>query len=361
MLKPLVAGIAAALCLVAVAQAQTCKLPDIAGVVPMQPVPASDLMTVPVGINGAPRKFLLDVSMEPTQISQATVTELHIPEAAKLTEALSLTLAAGGNADAYDQTLVHMFDSEMHVPVYDARSGFGGGAKRSAVNIASFTIGDSELKNRQFLIALDPDMGRVEPWDGLMTGDFLRNYDVELDFKDKHITYLTPNTCTDPNQVVFWSHTIVGIVPMAIAPDGHIQVQVNAMGHVIDAEIDTSSAHSVMRRGVAEQTLGLQPGTPQMVLIDGVKDGEGEPVYQALFTRISFAQGIEVVNFPVQVQTNSMIRNPERRALTGSRAQFNDVKIPALTIGMDVLRQLHIYAVYKQNRLYVTPADKPKP
>jgi hypothetical protein len=360
MIKQLLAGFTITLCLDAAAQAQTCALPDIAGTVALEPVPASDLMTVPVTLNGTPKKFLFDVSMEPTQISQAAVTALGLPQTTKLTEALSLSLNAGGNADAYSQTLGSMFDTQMHVPVTDARSGAGSGALRSGVTVSEFTIGDSTIKNRQFPVALDPDMGKSEPYDGLMTGDFLRNYDVEMDFTGKRISYLTPTSCTDPNQVVFWSHTIVGIVPMAIAPDGHLQVQVNAQGHILNAEIDTSSARSVMRRGVAEQILGLSPGK-DMVLVDDLKDGLGEAVYRTIFSRMTFAAGVELINFPVQIQTNSMIRNPDRRAATGSRAQFNDVKIPDLTIGMDVLKQLHLYAVYKQNKIYVTPADAKAP
>ena len=317
MLRPWLAGFGIALCAGNVAQAQTCALPDIAEVVALEPVPGSDLMTVPVGINGTPKKFLFDLGLQPSQISQAAVTELHLAQATKLTEALSLDLSGGGNADAVNATLGHLFDTQMHVPVSDARSGFGSGAARTAVDVSAFTIGGSTLKNRQFPVALDTEMGKSEPYDGLMTGSFLRNYDVEMDFAGKQVTYLTSNSCTDPNQVAFWSHTIVGVVPMAIAPDGHIQVQVNAQGHVINAEIDTSSAHSVMRRGVAEQALGLSPDTVEMTPIAGLKDGEGEPVYSHVFSKIAFAEGIEVSNFAVQIQTNSMIRNADRRASHG--------------------------------------------
>ena len=32
---------------------------------------------------------------------------------------------------------------------------------------------------------------------------------------------------------------------------------------------------------------------------------------------------------------------------------------PVLTIGMDVLRKLHIYMAFKENKLYLTPASAP--
>ena len=41
-----------------------------------------------------------------------------------------------------------------------------------------------------------------------------------------------------------------------------------------------------------------------------------------------------------------------------SRAQFkNAPRIPALTLGMDVLRQLHLYVVYDQGNIYMTSAE----
>ena len=77
----------------------------------------------------------------------------------------------------------------------------------------------------------------------------------------KQINYLTPTQCTDPNQVVFWSHSAVAVIPMTMA-DGKIQVPVTIEGHQVDAVIDTSSARTVMRRDIAELTLGSKADTP---------------------------------------------------------------------------------------------------
>ena len=40
--------------------------------------------------------------------------------------------------------------------------------------------------------------------------------------------------------------------------------------------------------------------------------------------------------------------------MLGSRAQSSDARIPDLTLGMDVLHQLHLYVVFGQKNLYVT-------
>ena len=55
---------------------------------------------------------------------------------------------------------------------------------------------------------------------------------------------------------------------------------------------------------------------------------------------------------------NGMTHNLHREAVLGSRAQFKaDPRIPALTLGMDVLRQLHLYVVYGQKNIYMTAAE----
>jgi len=43
--------------------------------------------------------------------------------------------------------------------------------------------------------------------------------------------------------------------------------------------------------------------------------------------------------------------------MLGSWARSADARIPDLTLGMDVLRQLHLYVVYGQKNLYVTSAQ----
>ena len=55
---------------------ERCALPAIAASTELKEIPASDLVTVPVEINGKPKQFLLDIGTDPTEISQATVKEI---------------------------------------------------------------------------------------------------------------------------------------------------------------------------------------------------------------------------------------------------------------------------------------------
>jgi hypothetical protein len=245
------------------------------------------------------------------------------------------------------------------VALFDVKSSRSAEDYRPHVRIASFTVGDATGRNLAFVVAKDPEMGKTKPYDGLITGDFSRQYDVALDFVQNKLDYLTPTNCTDPDQVAYWPHAAVAIIPMTNL-DGKIQVEVSIQGQAIPAVIDTSSPHTVMRRDVAELLFGLKADTPDMAPDGDVRDGTGQQVYRHTFSQISFPGGVTAYSVPALIQTNSMIRNPNRTPILGSRAQFivdPRQRIPSLTLGMDVLHQLHLYIAYGQRKLYVTSAE----
>jgi hypothetical protein len=345
MCKQIFAAFVALLGFNAAASAQTCPLPAIADSVALKQLPGSDLMTVPVEINGKPKQFLLDIGTNPTEISEVAAGELALPEIAKA----STPLQYGGG------TIMAGTGAGMSVPLLDVRHNSGRDAMRARVNVDTFTIGAATTRHMQFLVADDKEMGKSEPYDGLMTGDFFKQYDVELDFGGRQINYLTATKCTDPNLVAYWSHFAVAVIPMTLL-DGKIHVQVSIEGHVVDAVLDTSLARTVMRRDIAELILDYKAGTAAMAPAADLKDAMGQQVYGHTFSQISFAGGVAAANVPVLIQTNSMIHDARTDPVLGSRAQSADPRIPDLTLGMDVLHQLHMYVVFGQKNLYVTSA-----
>ncbi len=332
------------------AQTRTCTLPSVADSVELKQVPGSDLMTVPVEINGKPKQFLLDIGTNPTKVSQATVKELGLPENARLS---STILSAG---TGFSGNMAGPGLGSTQTPVYDVKGNQDPYAMRTRVRIGAFTIGTATAHNMQLMVANDGEIGRSAPYDGLLTNDFFKQYDVELDFRGKAVNYLTPTQCRDPNQVVFWSHSEVGVIPMTLL-DGKIQVPVTIEGHLVQATIDTSSARSVMRRDIAELTLGYKANMPGVAPAGDLKDGMGQPVYAHTFSQIAFSGGVMAVNVPVLIQTNGMLRDADGELVLGSKARSTDARIPDFTLGMDVLHQLHLYVVNGQNTIYVTSAE----
>lgn len=342
-----------------IAAAETCTLPSIADTATLEAVPGTDLMTVPVTINGASKHFLLDIGTDPTEVSQATVTQLGLPERQKQGE----TIGAGGTnmsglTSVGNPNLSALTNGGLgNVSVYDVRDKQGSGALNNPVRISSFAIGGAKSSSMVFLVANDAQMGSPsEPYDGLLTGDFFKQYDVELDFRGKQINWLTPTKCTDPEQVVFWSHSVVAAIPMTIQ-GGKIQVPVMVAGHQINAVIDTSSSRTMMRRDIAELILGLKPDSPDMKPEGNLTDGKGQPVYVHTFSEISFTGGVTANNVPALILTNSLIHQINSEMILGSWARSADATIPDLALGMDVLHQLHMYVVPGQGKIYVTSAQ----
>ena len=94
----------------AAAAAESCSLPSLADTVELKPLPGSDLMTVPVEVNGRPKQFLLDIGTNPTEISEAAAAELALQNAKAVTP-----LEYGGG------DIMAATGSGISVPVVDAR------------------------------------------------------------------------------------------------------------------------------------------------------------------------------------------------------------------------------------------------
>jgi hypothetical protein len=334
---------------------QTCTLPEIADTAPLEQVPGSNLMTVPVAINGTTKQFLLDFGLKkPTAVSPALMADLGLPENSKNIGSTGGPTTFGGVGANGGRDFSGGFSALGDLPVYDVDSGMGSGALNTNVRVGSFGIGNATGHQLQFMVAQKGVIGRSAPYDGFLTGNFFRQYDAELDFTGKKITWLTPTNCTDPNQVVFWAHSGVAIIPVKLADDGRLSMTAMVRGHVINAEIDTSSAHTVMRRDIADLYVGLK-ADKDMVPLGDLKDGMGMQIFVSNFPEIVFAGGaVMASNLPVLIQDYSMRPALDREPVLGRRDPTE--RIPDLAIGMDVLKHLHMYVVPGQGRVYVTSA-----
>jgi hypothetical protein len=319
-----------------------CGPPVLADKAALKPVAGSHLMTVPVEINGTPKQFLLGLGSEPDEIAQSAADELNLARADR--GPVSNAMGLQGSQLQFQPRFV------------DVR-GAAAKSNPSRVRVSSFTIGQATLPGMQFLISSDRDLGRSKPYDGILTASGFRHYDIALDFAGGTLSFLEPSACADANRIVPWPHAAVAVIPVTLA-GGKISVPVTIEGRRIDAVLDTGSDHSVMRRAVAERLFGFKAGTPDMMADPDLRDGAGERVWRHTFPQIAL-EGVVAGNVPVLIQTNSMVRKARRAATTGSRLQSDEdagETIPDLTLGMDVLGQLHLYVAFGQNRIYATPA-----
>lgn len=322
-----------------------CAPPKIAGKpMALTELPGTNLVTVPVEIDGAPKQFLLDIGTEPDRVAETTVAALHLPEVDQST---------ASNAMAGLNTPFQFRSTFVDVKGATASTG---AVYRTYVRVASFAVAGATVDNVELPIANGRAMSKSGTYDGLFTASLFPQYDINFDFGGKQLNFVDTTSCTDPNLVAYWPHQVVAVIPMAIMK-GKISVPVSIDGHPINAVIDTSSNFTVMRRDVAERALGL--GSKDMTPDGDREDGMGMTIYVHTFPEIAFG-GVIANNVPVRIQSNSMVRNLNRTPVLGQRATFTtdpNNRIPDLALGMDVLHQLHLYAAFGENKLYVTPAE----
>jgi len=203
------------------------------------------------------------------------------------------------------------------------------------VNVEDVRIGHMHADKFLFMVA--PDR-LLDDTDGLLGADIMSNYDIDLDFAHAKLNIFSQDHC--PGDVVYWTQQGFGVVPMRLDADGHIKVRVTIDGKTLDAIVDTGADKTTMSLATAKSLFGLDEKSPGItkranIYING---GPALPTYHYPFASLAFA--------------DISVQHPDIDILDES----NDMEAPLL-IGINVLRQLHVYIAYREQMLYVTPAE----
>ena len=174
-------------------------------------------------------------------------------------------------------------------------------------------------------------------WDQLLTGDtygllggnVLNRYDLDIDFVHEKLNLFSPDHC--PGRVVYWADSW-SQVPITVKDGWHVVIPVTLDGKTIQATVDTGAAQTVMTVEHAQDLFGWPDKS-------ALKSGAHGEVYYP-FSSLKFG-GIEVL-YP------SVALLPKSSVTAGA---------PELLLGANVLRQLHLYIAYKEKMLYLTPAE----
>jgi hypothetical protein len=334
--------------LIVAAAAIACAAPAYAeGCGPLKRISSIDLMplgggrmAVPVTINGEPKKLLLSTAGDFTTLNAALVKEL--------------------NLEALTTRRVKLIDS-------------AGNASQMYVHAKSFQIGTLEGKDFPFLITPDPIVGESAAFDGAMAADLMAHYDVELDFAAGKMNFFSQDHC--PGRVVYWPASAVAIVPFqerAPIPGGlgnqpgrfsthddfHIRVPVTVDGKSFLATINTASPRSTMTAAAAKYKFGITADSPDSVPLGLVDRDPRQKTFGRTFSSLTL-DGVTVTNPHFAILPDlAGSKDPYNSLQPGSRTQHVDEGLFSdITIGMDVLRRLHIYVAFDERKLYITPAS----
>jgi hypothetical protein len=292
----------------------------------------SGVASIPVTINGSPRKLEFDTAGGRSVLSEGALDSLGLH-------------AVSGNQKLLDRA---------------------GNASQLSVTLDSFIIGGMEAKNIVFQISPNPNFGGNPqlPVDGTLANDVMENYDLDLDYAGGKVSYFTPDHCdghvvywtTSPASAVPFRHTLPGV---RNPNDTHFYFHVTLDGKDLLAALSTGSPRTQMSALTADADYDVREDTKGTVPMGTMAEHK---VFGYTFKTISFGD-VTVNNPRITVLPDVMGRNdPNNAGRTDSRIKkMDDIQVPDITIGMDVIRQLHIYAAAKEYKLYITAAGTAPP
>jgi hypothetical protein len=133
-------------------------------------------------------------------------------------------------------------------------------------------------------------------------------------------------------------------------------------GHEFRTGLDTGASFSVLNMEDAQDAFGLTPQSP------GIEPGEklnNDPLLDNYFYSFKnlALEGVTVSNPRIQLLPDLVKAHLNRSHYMEARlAAFDDGEpqgLPALVIGYSILRRLHVYIAYKEQKLYITPVTAP--
>ena len=303
------------LTLASAAQAQDCAPAKLLATVQMHSAePESNIRTVPVTLNGVTRPMVLDTGGAITQLSRDTIAELDLP------------LHSG------------------HATVYD----INGRVSHHFAMVKDFTFGDLHRADAALLVW--PEAAR--PYAGELAQDMLQPYDVDVDFAAGLLRMYAKDHCPGPS----------GWVPTARAEmrnkGWHLHIPVTLDGRTYDAIFDTGSRHTIMRLPTARHDFGLNTDSPGMTPYHAINGDAFLNGYIHAFSKMSFG-GMTIDHPDIMIVPDIMNRNADRSPMALNPAYHHnaDLILPELSLGMDVLKHLHLFMAFGEQALYVAPAD----
>ena len=264
-------------------------------------------VTVPLAVNGRTMPFMIDTGGWFGGISSAVATAMHLPPRP------FMTLTGG------------------YVGHLDYVSFYGGQKMTQEVEADSYALGPLVAKNVE--IPVMPTTMLADNVDGIIGGNVLANYDIDLDFYNERLNVFSAKHC--PTGVVYWTHDTFARIPFHLDKETwQITIPVTLDGQSFRALLDTGSATSTTTLDHARRLFGWADNDYR---VKQLRNGS----YRFPFSEMSF--GNVIVNNP------EIELIPRKYVVGGAGAE--------VLLGMDVLRQLHLYIAYNEQALYATAAE----
>jgi hypothetical protein len=208
-----------------------------------------------------------------------------------------------------------------------------------------FTLGSMQTDHLQFVVTDLPKPGSG----GILSAGFFRHYDIDLNFWAHRFNMFASDHCT--GQVLYWRAPGVAKLPFRFQ-NGRIIVRVNVDDREMDAEINTGSPRSEMQFDDAD-SLFYRSANSNGVM----REDDGHYAYN--FSNLSFG-GVSIYNPHLVLTHSALFRGTSSGPQTGTllRSVDQTATQPALVIGTDLLKLLHLYIAFNERMVYVTQGSE---
>lgn len=305
------------------------------------PLGKTSMMTIDAGFNGTPKPMLVDTGAGISMIFESALEPLGL--------------------HGIRNSRIKMLSG-------------AGGASQDFAEVASLTVGAIQVPRAQLQVAPNSDAER--PFVGLLGGDLMSLYDVEIDPAGHKLNFFAKDHC--PGHVIYWHPAGLAVVPIQtqiatgdssrtgfrsyVFRDRRIYVPVTLDGKDLQAQIDTGSGTSSMSADTAKFIFGITAASPGSVA-QGSVDGDPDHVrFTHTFPTLTF-DGVTVSNARFEIYPDLIgTHDPNNSSRTDTRIHTIDDNLTAgnhVSIGMDVLRRLRMFVAFSENKLYITPATAP--
>lgn len=201
----------------------------------------------------------------------------------------------------------------------------------------------------------------IEDAAGILAPNLLRSYDVEIDFAKMQISLHSQDHCD--GKAVSWPANTVSEVPMTLDSSSHIQIPVNLDGQDLTAIFDTGATYTVLNLALAQSNFGLKVGDADTPEFGRLLRSPESKTYFHRFKSLSMEgmEGTKIANPTVHLipdlmrnrmmDQNDSLKGGSRLPAVTAKPGFGD-----LIIGMNVIRQWHVYIAYREQKLYLAPS-----
>ena len=254
---------------------------------------------------------------------------------------VDLLIDTGGSGSLLTESTANALSLEATEIVGRHDMIFGGIHIDRFVTAHNVDLGGIKMAQKDFQLL--PDGHLPYGLGGTLAPDILRAYDVEFDFANGKLNLFSPTLC--PGSPVHWTKQPHVELPFKLDNVGHILLNLKLDGKDVSVSLDTGSSRSILGLESAEAAFGFDDRSPLLRLV--ARTGLGQ-VYQYPFHVLLLGDSLSGVG-------SISIVNPDLFLI--SRADSGMLYGPELILGMGILRNIHLYIDYKQQKIYATPVS----